>query len=535
MNETTTDAAAILAPLWKRKWLILAVAILVGLGTYFYYKHKPSVYGASTEVYLGGNAEVASILGAGSSASSTAELANQAELINSNVVGEAVERQLRKSHQLSVAQGSAVATAAGESDFITFTTESSSPQGAAILANTYAQVYLHERSAKYRHQVEALIASAHRQLKAAEASGGHTAVRSLQSQQLIERINELKSQLDVGTEGDRQINPAVANPAALSPKPTRNAIFGFLLGLLLAAVAAYAVSRFDRRLRAIGAIEEVFTSPVLTAVPSAGKPIRRGRDGAPMPVEALREPLRRLHTTLQLQDLFKHDVHTAPRTLLFISAESGAGKSTLIAGLALVAREAGERVVVIDADMRRPAQSRLLAVESTQGLAEVLSGSLPVGEVLQRVDAGAEPAPQTDADNGLARSAQGLGVATAVRARHAGSVSVLASGGHVANPPALLAGRAMSELVGSLSGEFDYVLIDAPPPLQVSDVMPLLHVVDAILIVARVGHTRRSAAVRLLQLLERSATAPVLGVVANDVKSGEIESYGLSSAYYEKR
>jgi Mrp family chromosome partitioning ATPase len=72
------------------------------------------------------------------------------------------------------------------------------------------------------------------------------------------------------------------------------------------------------------------------------------------------------------------------------------------------------------------------------------------------------------------------------------------------------------------------VLIDAPSPLEVSDVVPLLGSVDAIVIVARIGHTRETSAQRLLQLLMRTPSAPVIGVVANGVTRKDSERYGIS-------
>jgi Mrp family chromosome partitioning ATPase len=109
-------------------------------------------------------------------------------------------------------------------------------------------------------------------------------------------------------------------------------------------------------------------------------------------------------------------------------------------------------------------------------------------------------------------------------------VSVLLGGGAVANPPALLARPEVPELLRSMAADFDFVLIDAPVPLQVSDVMPLLRVVDGIVIVARVGHTSENSASRLVELLARSSSAPVLGVAANAVPAKEIEKYGFSPA-----
>jgi len=528
MNETT-DATAIFAPLWKRKWLILTVGILVAAATYAYYKHRPSVYGATTELYLGGGSEIQSLLSgaAANSIQNDRELADQAELINSNVVGEAVQRRLREERKLGAAAGTAQATTATGSDFITISTKAGTGQGAALLANTYAQIYLRERDANYRHAVQVVLASARRQLRSSE-SKHPGASQGLQTEALVERVNQLQSQLSVGNTGNRQINPAIASATPLSPKPKRNAIFGFVLGIVLATMAAYALSRFDRRLRSLADIEVVFQAPVLTAVPSIRQPIIRA-DGQSMPAQALREPMRRLHTTLQLRGM-PNDLNgrPAPRSVLFISADAGDGKSKLIAGLALVQSEAGERVAIVEADLRRPTQAELLGVDGSHGLAEVLAGALTPQAAMQRVQS-------IPAEIGAGSFDRGEGVATAVESRVMGSVSVLPSGGTVANPPALLAGRAMPTLLRSLAEDFDYVLIDAPPPLVVSDVLPLLAVVDAIVIVARVGHTGETSAQRLMDLLSRAPHAPVVGTVANDVSAADMRAFGFSSKYYDER
>ena len=116
-----------------------------------------------------------------------------------------------------------------------------------------------------------------------------------------------------------------------------------------------------------------------------------------------------------------------------------------------------------------------------------------------------------------------------------GSVSVLLSGTSVANPPALMASDAMAVLLRSLSEQFDSVLIDAPPPFEVSDVVPLLQLVDGLILVARLGHTRDASAQRLALFLERTASAPVIGAVANCVPRKDMEKYGFSWAPAQQR
>lgn len=267
---------------------------------------------------------------------------------------------------------------------------------------------------------------------------------------------------------------------------------------------------------------------ILTVLPSARSPIVHRQDEL-RPSKLLSEPLRRLHATLQLENMHAHDREGAPRSILFVSADAGDGKSTTVAGLALVEREAGRRVAVVEADFRRPVLAKMLNVGNAHGLADVLAGTLPTDTAMQQV---ARVSPAISGDQASCAPAA---VATVVESADVGSLSVLVGGAEVSNPQALLARPAMAELLRSLSDEFDHVLIDGPPPLQVSDVLPLLSLVDGIVIVARAGHTRETSARRLMQLLTRTSSAPVLGVVANAVSRSDMEKYGFTQGYGQSR
>ncbi len=267
---------------------------------------------------------------------------------------------------------------------------------------------------------------------------------------------------------------------------------------------------------------------ILAALPSVRTPIVN-RKGELRVAKPLSEPLRRLHATLQLEST-RNGQARAPRSILFVSADAGDGKSTVAAGLALVEREAGRRVVVVEADFRRPVMAKLLGVASTPGLSDVLEGTLALDASMQQVER-VSPAVSVEA----AAGSRGGGTATVVRAAEVGSLSVLVGGTSTANPPALLERPAMAELLRSLSDEHEHVLVDAPPPLAVSDALPLLTTVDGIVIVARAAHTRRVSARRLSEMLARSSSAPVLGIVANGVARADLEKYGLSSGYGQRR
>jgi Mrp family chromosome partitioning ATPase/capsular polysaccharide biosynthesis protein len=527
MNDTT-DTADIFGPLWKRKWLILAIGLLVAAGTYEYYKGQPPIYTAATQIYLGSGSEQQNALStnAGKSTLNGRALTDQVGLINSAIVGEAVHKQLRREGDIAGAKGKAKAAVTGSSDFITISTEARTPRGAAALANGYAQAYIRRQHANYVRAVNSAIANTRAQLRRLEAASTKTSkhansgASTIQVVNLNSKLNQLESSLSVA--GVQQVGTAKASPLPISPTPKKNAIFGFVLGLALAAVAAFLMSRFDRRQHSLADVEETFQAPILTALPSVKAPVVRP-DGRRAPAKSLLEPMRRLYTALHLADSHALESERVgnPRVILFLSADAGDGKSTIVANLARVQCDSGERVAVIEAEFRRPVMARLLDADGSRGLADVLSGRLTVEEAMQRV-ASAPTQPSAEAEGAP------TGGSVAVASQSTGSISVLLGGGDADNPPALLGGSAMADLLRSTADEFDHVLIDAPPPLEVSDVMPLLPKVDGIVIVARIGHTRDASADRLMQLLKSTSSAPVLGVVANCVRRADLERYGLS-------
>ncbi len=532
MNETT-DATAIFAPLWRRKWLILLVGVVVGVAAYFYYKAEEPTYQSTTQLYFPGTVEESTAGEKSSSKSPAASLSYQAAVINTIVV-ETVRHTLRNEHQDALAR-TAIARAKSpeKTQFIIITTEAHTATGAATFANLIAQTYTKRQRLQRDEGIERSISIARRQLRRIEAastpkvtskstaSKGKTPTLSspstssiLQIANLSSKINQLEASLL--SNGAQQIKPAKPTAALmLSPKPRKNAIFGFVLGLVLAAIAAYAVSRFDRRLRTLAGIEALFGFQILAALPKVGRPVVH-RDGQSSPSKLLLEPLRRMHSTLMLGD-----DQESRRVILVISPDAGDGKSTLVADLALVQREAGARVAVIEANFRRAVQAKLLGLEAAHGLAEVLTGRLSANEAMERV---MPPAGAVESES----EAAGAAVLTATQPR-AGSLFLLAGTRTVPNPPALLASEAMAELLRATAADFDYVLVDVPSPLEASDGMPLLKLADGIVIVARAGHTREASGQRLMQLLAQTGSAPVLGVAANCVAESDIERSGFST------
>jgi succinoglycan biosynthesis transport protein ExoP len=166
-------------------------------------------------------------------------------------------------------------------------------------------------------------------------------------------------------------------------------------------------------------------------------------------------------------------------------------------------------VLLLEADLRRPGLAQQLDAQPGPGLADVLIGAVPLAEAIQTIDLEAP-------------SGEGATVRT---------LDVLVAGATLPpNPGELIESRAMETLLERAGSAYDLVVIDTPPLTAVSDAFPLLGKVDGVIIVGRVGRNRRDVAQRLHETLT-GAGAPLLGVVANGLKSGRRGGYGYGYSY----
>ena len=180
------------------------------------------------------------------------------------------------------------------------------------------------------------------------------------------------------------------------------------------------------------------------------------------------------------------------------SANAGEGKSITLLNLAISVAEDGQRVLLIDADMRRPALARLLVEKSAPGLSNVLAG-LDTAE-------------------------------NAIRKDMYPNLDVLFSGDVPPNPSELLGSEKMRELIETMSEQYDYILVDTPPVNLVSDASIVTNLLDGVLLLVRQGRSRKDSVKRAVAHLELTGIKP-LGFVLNgvDLTRGKFYGYG----YYE--
>lgn len=310
-----------------------------------------------------------------------------------------------------------------------------------------------------------------------------------------------KSMSSAGAEPATKVVPlakATVPTAPVSPNLRLALGAGAAGGLALGLGYALVRNLLDRRIRAAAEIERRFRVPVIGTLPRDRRLVSETRildvhgTGAG---HAMGEALRELRTNLHFID-----VDSPPRVLLVTSSLPSEGKSTVIGNLAATIAAAGEGVIVVDADLRRPTAHQVFGVTGDVGVTDVLTGRATIDEVLQ--DWG--PMPQ---------------------------LKVLAAGRIPPNPSELLGSRAMQHLLKELS-QRAVVLIDTPPLLPVTDAAVLSRAADGTLVVARARKTTTDGLQRALGNLAR-VRGRVLGVILNCVatKGPDTYSYGYYGAY----
>jgi succinoglycan biosynthesis transport protein ExoP len=282
-----------------------------------------------------------------------------------------------------------------------------------------------------------------------------------------------------------------AEPARRPSKPSflLNSIASLVFGLILSMGVALSLEYFDTSLRDVADIEDRLKVPVLGVIPHNRDPMGPQRDE---PEEA--EPYRVLHTNLNLA------MKTGPSCVLVVfSAGPAEGKSTTICRLAHMMGAYGERVLLIDGDLRRPAQHRLANCPKAPGLSDVLAGKCDID--------------------------------AAIRKSVAPGLDLLTSGGMPGFTLSLLFAERFRELITSLRGKYDRILLDSPPIIGVSDSTLLAGAADGAILLIQHRRNPASMVLRAQQTIVGIKT-PIVGAVLTQVPKGSGEDYGYYTQAY---
>ena len=443
-------------------------------------------------------------------------LANVAQLMTAHSIASIVARDMGPA---AASGGSVTATPSTNSSFVTVTATSGNPVLAARLANTYVRAFLKSRT-------QAVAAAALKQLHASQVGLNglpHTLAFVSQRQALEQQIATYRQVVVAPPAGAQQIDTAQVPGAPTSPNPTRDTIFGGIVGLVLAVILAFCLELLDRTLISVGRVEAMFRRPILAVLPRVGDPTPSLEGGRPVVPGAFLEALRSLTVILRLSA-----DSDPPRTIMITSTLAGEGKSTVTRDLALVyAESAGQRVLVIDGDLRLPSMQRLFGLEAERGLVHVLRGEASLSDAAVTV-IGTSPAKELSENGHGAATTGANGAASDIGLAH-GSLDVLTHGEILDNPLPMMTSERMVALLTEARETYDIVLMDTPPVLAVADAVPLLDWFDSVLLVARLSRITRYAAREFRQLVARLEGVNFAGVIANDRREDFDDGY---SSYY---
>lgn len=347
----------------------------------------------------------------------------------------------------------------------------------------WAKAQLHQR------QLEEAVEQQQKRVDGYAASAAEYAQRESElnrlerhSDLLEARIKELQAEEAAGGLNINLLEEARVPRRPSKPSMSRTLGMGLVLGVLAGIGAAYLREWKDPRLYSLMEAKAALGMPVLGLVPRMVGPqseVQRGLEAHLCPLSEAAEAFRMIGTTLPFGE-----GEGRARTILIASPIQGEGKSTLASNLAIVLAQAGRRVLLVDADFRRPVQQRFFDVDGQVGLSNALLGE----EEAER----------------------------AIRATGIEGLELLCAGAVPANPSRAVNSRRLSDMLTELSGRYDQILVDSPALTEFSDARTVAAACDATLLVVRVGRTHRLMAERASEAL-LSVGAGLLGVVVNDV------------------
>jgi len=417
--------------------------------------------------------------------------------------GDAVKQQAQ---QLLGYKAKASVGMSSTADVLTFTANSTDEQGAAAIANAYARAFISARRvnqvSQYTQQVTALQASI-TQLQARQASLSPKDPQYAAIQQSIDSLVQSVQQAQATSQVAGQVGPSVINAATVptspsSPNPVRNGLLGLVVGLILGVGLAFLIERLDDGVNSREAAEAATGGlPIVGLIPMVDAWKAKGSHHLALvedPTSNVSEAYRTLRTSVQFLSIDepKHVVGVT-------SSVPNEGKTTAVANLAVSFARAGQRVIVVSCDLRRPRLHTFFGDGDRHGLTSVLLRQCTLGEALHPVKG--EP-----------------------------NLRVMPSGPVPPNPAEILSLDRVREVVDTLVQNCDLVLLDCPPVLPVTDTLLVSRLADGMLVLASAKTTSRRDLHRTVELLNQ-VHAPLIGTILNRVPLDGGYAYGYGYGY----
>jgi capsular exopolysaccharide synthesis family protein len=315
-----------------------------------------------------------------------------------------------------------------------------------------------------------------------------------------ESLTNVVRQIESTSEGNSsqvkltRVKEAEVPSSPVSPNVPLNVALGLLIGLAMGVGVAALRHTLDTRVRNEQDVEHIYSAPIVGGIAYDPKAAQRPLIVHADPRSPRAESFRTLRTNLQYLD-----VEGSARTFVITSSVESEGKSTTTANLAIALESAGNRVIVVDADLRRPKLAEYMGLEGAVGLTDLLIGRAQIVDVAQRWGRG--------------------------------NLFVLPAGHIPPNPSELLGSRPMAELITRLENDFDYVLFDAPPLLPVTDAAILAKRASGAIVVVAAGQTHKSQLAGAVSAL-LNVGATISGFVMTMMPTKGPDAYGYGRYGY---
>jgi capsular exopolysaccharide synthesis family protein len=494
----------------ERFWMIVATLLVTTLAAALYLATADKVYEADADLLVtpvGGDAENPALTGLPllrESVDPTRDVETGARLVTTRDVAARVKRSLRSDLSANDLLEKVEAEPVAQSNIVAVTSRAESPELARNIANGFAEGVVAERTQALRSAIDQRIPRLRERIEAGEGGTGPDSPANQLAQ-----LNSLRQSGDPTL----QVETRAETPEEqASPRPVLTMAAGIFAGLVLGVGGAFAMHALDPRLRREEQLRELYSLPVLARIPRERKarttirgrrrfmfgPRRRRRRAlapgqlSPTTLEAFRT----LRTMLAASR--RGRVQGESRSVLVTGPSPSEGKTTTAINLASSFALAGHRVILIEADFRRPTVGEALGVRPRVGIGKVLLGNVPLADALVP----AKPFGDNlrlllvdRADDWLAE---------------------------------VLSLPAASALLDEAERLADYVVIDSPPLTEVIDALPLAQQVDDVVLVVRLGSSNLSQLTRLGDLLDQHQITPS-GFVLVGVGTSEESTYYVSS------
>ncbi|HVY55261.1 MAG TPA: polysaccharide biosynthesis tyrosine autokinase, partial [Thermodesulfobacteriota bacterium] len=303
-------------------------------------------------------------------------------------------------------------------------------------------------------------------------------------QNLLQRVKETEVTSGIKATNIQIVDYAATPLLPYSPNIPLNLLIAVFVGLTAGVFLAFVTEHFDKTIKDEDELKKMFSIPFLGGVPLMGGQENESAQIEKLshtnPMSVISESFRVIRTSV----LFASPDHR-PRSIVVTSSQPLEGKTTCTSNLAISFSQSGLRVVLVDADMRRPRLSRIYrngGISNGAGLSTYLIGKYPIEEIIKG----------TEIDN----------------------LSVIMSGPMPPNPSELLGSERMRELIQALEQQYDVVLFDAPPILGFADSQLLARSVDGVVIITSTGITQRKTLQLSIEEL-RKVHGKIIGAVIN--------------------